>query len=281
MKTIKISGLTTFLIFVLFSAVANAQTKWKTEKHAPTYFPDKKMGEIRTNLANILEKETAWIFDEKTNKYGFPKDFLILEDRFEFTFKKNQKIIINFSDLCKDTIEISGLFMSDNNGPYYLIRYVLYLGKLTFSYKKDYKSAMQIADDLFFIQKRQQIIQQQLNVKRYDSLINVFKPIAAQYNALKVKPPISEEQRKYIVQANAFNEQKEYEKAIEKYAKAIEFDPTSYPAAYSNLALLSAQIHMFDAAIYYMKKYLMLVPEAEDARRCQDKIYQWEIMIQK
>jgi len=30
-----------------------------------------------------------------------------------------------------------------------------------------------------------------------------------------------------------------------------------------------------------MKKYLMLVPDAEDARGAQDKIYEWEAWIQK
>ncbi len=58
------------------------------------------------------------------------------------------------------------------------------------------------------------------------------------------------------------------------YLKAIEVDQTAYPAAYSNLALLSAQIDNYEAAIYYLKKYLMLEPE--DARAAQDKIYEWE-----
>ena len=50
---------------------------------------------------------------------------------------------------------------------------------------------------------------------------------------------------------------------------------------YANLALLSAQLHQYNAAIYYMKKYLMLEPEAEDARSAQDKIYLWESMLQE
>jgi tetratricopeptide (TPR) repeat protein len=116
---------------------------------------------------------------------------------------------------------------------------------------------------------------------RYDSLIAVFKPIASEYCALKVKPSVSEEQRKYIVQANMLNEQKMYEKAIELYTKAIELDQTAYPAAYSNLAFLSAQLHKFDTAIYCMKKYLLLEPEASEARSAQDKIYEWEILMQK
>jgi len=71
-----------------------------------------------------------------------------------------------------------------------------------------------------------------------------------------------------------------YDKAIDLYKKALEVKPTSYPAAYTNLALLSAQIRDLQTAIYYMKKYLMLEPEAADSRSCQDKIYEWEILMQ-
>jgi len=56
----------------------------------------------------------------------------------------------------------------------------------------------------------------------------------------------------------------------------IDLGQTAYPAAYYNLALLLAQTQRFSKAIYNMKKYLMLVPEAEDARAAQDKIYEWE-----
>jgi tetratricopeptide (TPR) repeat protein len=98
---------------------------------------------------------------------------------------------------------------------------------------------------------------------------------------LEVKPIVSEEQRKYIVQANSFNEQKAYNIAIDLYMKATEIDQTSYPAAYYNLALLSINVNQFYGAIFYMKKYLMLVPDAEDARAAQDKIYEWETIIEK
>ncbi len=114
---------------------------------------------------------------------------------------------------------------------------------------------------------------QELNL---DSLLVVFKPVAEQYHALQVKPEITEEQRKYIVQANLFNQKKEYDKAISLYNKVIEIEQTAYPAAYYNQALLLAQTQRFREAIYNMKKYLMLVPEAEDARAAQDKIYEWE-----
>ena len=131
-------------------------------------------------------------------------------------------------------------------------------------------TAQRIADDLFFVQK---------HIEKDNAVaLEAFKEKAAQYRALKIKPPISEEQRKFIVQANAFNERKEYAKAISLYQKAIEVDLVSHPEAYFNLALLSAQVQRYKPAIAYMKQYLLLVPEAKDARAAQDKIYEWEAL---
>lgn len=275
MKTISLLAL---LTLALFTSMVNAQTSYKTENHAPTYFPDKKMSEIKASICNILQKETAWVWDKEKEIYGNPKDILVLDDRIEFVIKK-QKTTINFSDLGNFEIKIDGFFMTGADGKYNLERYELNLGKLTFNYKMDFQSAMQIANDLFFIQKQVQKVNNQQLKNQMSSELVLFEPFAAQYRALKVKPPIPEEQRELIVQANSFNQKKMYEKAIELYSKAIEVDQTAYPAAYSNLALLSAQIQKYDAAIYYMKKYLLLEPESSDARSAQDKIYEWKISV--
>ncbi|MBW2599462.1 MAG: tetratricopeptide repeat protein [Deltaproteobacteria bacterium] len=92
---------------------------------------------------------------------------------------------------------------------------------------------------------------------------------------------MSGKQREYIVQANALSQRKEYREALELYLKAVELDPVSYPGAYFNMALLSAQVKRFDSAITYMKQYLMLVPDAKDARNAQDKIYEWKLVLKK
>lgn len=132
----------------------------------------------------------------------------------------------------------------------------------------------QLADALITIQKN-------LNAQRYSSGLEAFKQAAKKYCALTTKPAISEEERKLIVQANFLNQQKDYEKAIELYKKMIGIDQTAYPAAYNNLALLFAQVGNFDAAIFYMQEYLLLEPEERDARAAQDKIYEWETVINK
>ena len=130
-----------------------------------------------------------------------------------------------------------------------------------------------MADELFFIQQHYQ--------KYIDAKLNLFEKQASQYRSLAIKPEVSEELRKYIVQANAVSNNKEYGAAIHQYLKAVELDPVSYPGAYFNLALLSAQGKRYAPAIRYMKQYLMLVPDSKDARSAQDKIYEWELLIQK
>ncbi len=125
------------------------------------------------------------------------------------------------------------------------------------------------------------LLQNDSKIEFYTNDLISFKAIANAYHSQNEKPVISEEQRKYIVQANLMNQNKAYLNAIELYLKAIEIDPTAYPSAYSNLALLSAQMVNYNGAIFYMKKYLLLKPDAADARTAQDKIYEWELMIQK
>jgi len=92
---------------------------------------------------------------------------------------------------------------------------------------------------------------------------------------------ISEEQRKYIVQANAANEKKDYENALMLFSEATKINPYSYPAAYFNMALIHGILGNYYQAVYAMKQYLVIVPEAEDARKAQDKIYEWELNIIK
>ena len=138
------------------------------------------------------------------------------------------------------------------------------------------QSLTRAANDLYFIRQSLDNLEEKQNRE-----LALFQPIAARYHELKIKPPVSEEQRKYIVQANSMTKQRQYGQAQAKFLKVIEVDPTSYPAAYSNMALLAAQENQTRTAIFRMKQYLMLVPDAGDARSAQDKIYEWEGRIGK
>ena len=142
-----------------------------------------------------------------------------------------------------------------------------------------YENAQDFAENMFYIQQPFRI--EQLKIKQHnDSLIRAdsirFGILVIKYREMEVKPTVTEEQRKYIIQANSFTNDKLYEQAIEVYKKALAIDPVAYPAAYYNMALLLAEKKDFGEAIKNMKKYLLLVPDASDARAAQDKIYEWE-----
>lgn len=144
--------------------------------------------------------------------------------------------------------------------------------------------ALKFAEYLYFLSdemysKNPKIMHINDSIAKVDSI--QFSIQLAKYKEMPEKPAITEEQRKYIVQANAMNEEKDYISAIDYYNKAININPVAYPAGYYNLALLYAQITNFKSAISNMKKYLMLVPYAEDARKAQDKIYEWEAKLDK
>jgi len=243
-----IMRLITCLVVVLFSTIANAQAK--------------DLSSVKKHITELLNGRIV-IFEVNVEKntlgtsLGAPKEVLVLDDRIELKFKR-QNATVRLADLLDYTIKGS------DYGYVPLGNFSFYMGN----------KATELASDLTFMQHL-------LIEKQFGSQLALFEPIAAQYHALKVKPVISEEQRKFIVQANFLNQQKMYEKAIETYKKALELDPIAYPGAYSNLALLSAQVKKFNAAIFYMKKYLMLEPAASDARSAQDKIYEWETQVAK
>jgi len=264
----------------------------------PKYISDYDLNKIKSHFAETLQK--VEIADQKSGLDGVPRTIKVLDDGFEV--KINRDILtFKLTDLALDlTFGVKEAIANDLTTPVFRIKagkisenYIVAnqkgKGKSGKLYFPDYKIqfnkdisfffdasnieyAKKMADELFTIQHK-------INEKQYKSDLAQFEPLAASYRALKVKPPISEDQRKYIVQANSFNKLKQYTKAIELYNKAIEIDQTAYPAAYLNIALLTAQRHRLELAIFYMKKFLLLEPDSTDARSAQDKIYEWEGLL--
>jgi tetratricopeptide (TPR) repeat protein len=244
-----------------------------------TYYPrlpsaeNQNMMKVKSEMSQILKKVyVLWPNNGSKSIAGlYLKGISVFDERIELKYKGDKQLIIMyFSELGLNPIHFwSGVSESGNNKKYIQINSGM--GIFMFP-EKDSLDVKNFADDLFFIQ-------QPFKVKyklKQDSLMAAFKLIADKYHTSKIKPAVPEEQREYIVQANSLNQQKMYSKSIELYKKAIEIDRTSYPAAYFNLALLYAQLHDFNEAILNMKKYLMLEPEASDARVAQDKIYEWK-----
>lgn len=102
-----------------------------------------------------------------------------------------------------------------------------------------------------------------------------FQEVVNQYRAASPKPEMPEVARKFRVQAEFAVQEKRLDKAIELYRKALDVVPW-WPEGHYSLALVLGETKKYRDAMREMKRYLMLAPDAPEARNAQDKIYQWE-----
>jgi tetratricopeptide (TPR) repeat protein len=102
-----------------------------------------------------------------------------------------------------------------------------------------------------------------------------FEAQASSYRDAPVKPIPGEDVRRLRIQAEAAVNEKRFQDAADLYAKALYIAPW-WPEGHFNAALILGDLHQYDKAIHHLQKYLLLVPNAQDARAAQDKIYAWE-----
>jgi tetratricopeptide (TPR) repeat protein len=102
-----------------------------------------------------------------------------------------------------------------------------------------------------------------------------FPEVARKYRETPVKPELPEEAHKYAVQGDFAIEKKNLPVAIDRYTDALKIAPW-WPEGHLKRGQLLAEIELYDAAIADMKKFLLLAPEAKEAREAQDNIYKWE-----
>ena len=102
-----------------------------------------------------------------------------------------------------------------------------------------------------------------------------FQQKAAAWRALPVKPAISEEVRLERVQAENAVREKRLEAAVEHYESGLKMNPV-WPEGHFNAALLYAELEEYDKAIWQMRAYVELVPDAQDARGARDQTAIWQ-----
>jgi hypothetical protein len=102
-----------------------------------------------------------------------------------------------------------------------------------------------------------------------------FDAAAKTYRSQNPKPTLSEDIRRLAVQAETAAGEKKYADAIRLYEQILVGVPW-WPKAHYNMAMLLAEQSDFTGAIQEMGRYLVLAPDASDARAAQDLVYQWE-----
>ncbi|HEY7585236.1 MAG TPA: tetratricopeptide repeat protein [Candidatus Deferrimicrobiaceae bacterium] len=107
-----------------------------------------------------------------------------------------------------------------------------------------------------------------------------FRESVRRYREMPVKPSLPEEARKYKVQAESAFNRKDFDEAAARYLDALKIAPW-WPEGYFNRALIFGETGRYRKAVEEMRKYLVIVPDAPDARAAQDKIYEWEGLARK
>ncbi len=108
-----------------------------------------------------------------------------------------------------------------------------------------------------------------------DKGIARFRAKSQAWREMEVKPAMPEEARRHkILAENAFRE-KDMEKAADEYSAALNIYPY-WPRGLFNVAKIEAENTDYHLAIMDMRKYLELVPDAQDAQACRDEIVVWQ-----
>ena len=102
-----------------------------------------------------------------------------------------------------------------------------------------------------------------------------FEQLAAKWRALNPKPPLSEEVEKKRLLAEDAYQQKNLNAAVRYYEAGVALDPT-WAQGWYNVAQLYAAQNDFEHAIFSMKRYLILLPNAPDAAEAKNDVLLWE-----
>jgi hypothetical protein len=102
-----------------------------------------------------------------------------------------------------------------------------------------------------------------------------FQEEARKYRDMPAKPVLPEEARKYAVQGDFAVEKKNLAAAEARYADALKVAPW-WPEGHFKRGRVLADMERYGEAVEEMKKFLLLTPEAKEARDAQDNIYKWE-----
>lgn len=102
-----------------------------------------------------------------------------------------------------------------------------------------------------------------------------FHQKAAEWRALAIKPPISQDVRIRRSLAEDAIKNNKPEEALKYYEEGLGIDPT-WAQGWYNAAVVAGQLGFYADAVDHMKNYLQLVPDAADAQSAQDQIGVWQ-----
>jgi tetratricopeptide (TPR) repeat protein len=204
------------------------------------------------------------------NHYNNITDVKTSFDSVDITYKKQNIFNIETGETDKETFYLKSLVVppvvkEPNN--FYDIRFP---DHRMFLFRNE-NDAISCANALFILKRRAEGYRPPEDAAAEAA----FQEEARKYREAPVKPALPEEAHKYAVQGDFAIEKKNLPAAEDRYAEALKVAPW-WPEGHFKHGLILADLEQYDEAIGEMKKYLLLAPDAKDARAAQDNIYKWE-----
>lgn len=110
--------------------------------------------------------------------------------------------------------------------------------------------------------------------------MNDFPVQAAAWRALVTKPPLPDAVRVRILLAEEAVRDKKPEAALKYYQQGLDIY-AMWPQGWFNSALIAGELREYNSAAEFMQNYLLLVPDAPDARQSRDQLEMWKIKAQE
>jgi hypothetical protein len=104
-----------------------------------------------------------------------------------------------------------------------------------------------------------------------------FQEKARAWRALPQKPPLPEDVRRFKMAAEDAVRKKDFDKAADYYEQGLAVEPL-WPDGQLNAALAYGELDLDALAVFHMKRYLELSPDAENAKKYRDQLSIWEEM---
>ena len=105
--------------------------------------------------------------------------------------------------------------------------------------------------------------------------LDSFAQLTVGWRALYLKPPLPDEVMKLRLLAVDAVKRKNLSDALEDYLEGVDTDPT-WAEGWFNAALVYGEQQDYDDAIYSMRHYLILLPDAPDAATAKEKLLLWK-----
>lgn len=108
-----------------------------------------------------------------------------------------------------------------------------------------------------------------------DEDLATFQKSAVEWRQAKLKPPLSPEADRHRILAEEAVRRNDLEAAVQHYDEALEATPM-WPEGWMNAALIYAELKDYEYAAERMKRYLVLLPDAPDAKAARTQMIVWE-----